>query len=96
MKKVMLTGMGVISLTKEKVEDMSREFVEKGKMTEEEGKKFVNEILEKSDESKNELKKQIEKIVGKTMEKMDLASKSDIEAVKSELAEIRKKLSESE
>jgi hypothetical protein len=30
------------------------------------------------------------------MEKMDLASKSDIEEVKSELADIRKKLSENE
>ena len=88
-KKAMFTGIGVMSLTKEKIEDIAGEFVSKGKLSEKEGKKLVNDLLERSEESKGELKKQIEAVVKSTLAKMDIATKSDMEALKSELAGLR-------
>jgi len=91
-KKAMFTGIGVMSLTKEKVEDIANEFVAKGKLSEQEGKKLVNDLLERSEESKGELKKQVEAVVKSTLAKMDIATKSDMEALKSELAGLRDSL----
>lgn len=95
-KKTMLTGLGVVSLTKEKVEEIAKDFVEKGKMSEQEGSKFVQELMEKSEESKEELKKQIDSMITKTMTKMDIATKSDLEKIREELEEIKSKIPEKE
>ncbi len=88
-KRAMFTGIGVMSLTKEKVEDIANEFVEKGKLSEQEGKTLVKDMLERSEESKGELKKQIELVVQSTLAKMDIASKSDIDSLKNDLSELR-------
>ncbi len=88
-KKAMFTGIGVMSLTKEKIEALAADFVEKGKLSEQEGKKMVEEMMARSEESKDELKKQIEQVVQATLGKMDIASKSDMEELKKELAALR-------
>ena len=91
-KKAMFTGIGVMSLTKEKIEDIAGEFVAQGKLSEQEGKKMVNDLLERSEESKGALKKQIEAVVKSTLAKMDVATKSDMESLKSDMADLRESL----
>jgi polyhydroxyalkanoate synthesis regulator phasin len=95
-KKAMFTGIGVMSLTKEKVEEIAGEFVAKGKLSEQEGKNLVNDLLERSEESKGEVKKQIEAVVKSTLVKMDIATKTDIDALKSDLAGLRDSLQDKE
>ncbi len=95
-KKSLLTGLGLASLTKEKVEDVAKAFVEKGKMTEQEGRELVDELLARSEESKEELKKQIEERINAVMEKMNLARQSEVDALKKEIAELREESNTSE
>jgi len=71
---------------------VAQEFVEKGKMSKQEGEKFVGDLLKRSEESKQDLKKQVEKSVNSLVGKMDLAKKSDIAALRKELAKIKAKL----
>ena len=96
LKKAMFTGLGVMSLTKEKVEELAAEFVEKGKLSEQEGQKFVKDMVERSEASKDEIKKQIEFAVQATLAKMDVATKSDIEEMKTELASLKDALDKSD
>jgi polyhydroxyalkanoate synthesis regulator phasin len=91
-KKAMFTGIGMMSLTKDKVEEVAQDFIEKGKMSKQEGEKFVSDLLKRSEESKKDLKKQVEESVSGMMGKMDIASKSDVAALREELAEIKAKL----
>lgn len=91
-KKAIFTGIGILSLTKEKIEEVARDFIDKGKLSEQEGEKLVDELLKKSEESRQNLKKQIEEQVQALMEKMDLASKKDLAELKVELAEIKAQL----
>lgn len=95
-KKAMFTGIGMMSLSKEKVEEIAGEFVEKGKLSEQEGKNLVSDLLKRSEESKGALKKQIEAVVKSTVAKMDIATKTDIEALKSDLAVLRDSLKDKE
>jgi len=89
LKKAVLTGIGVASLTKEKIEEVSRDFIDKGKLSEKEGEKFVEEMLSRADESKQSLKKQTESVVEATLDKMQLARASDIENLKAEIGSLR-------
>ncbi len=89
-KKVLLTGVGVAALSKEKIEDLARDLAEKGKMTEQEGKALVDQLLTSSDEARQDLQKQIEAKVQVVLEKMDLAKKSEVDALKLEIEELKK------
>ncbi|PID45189.1 MAG: hypothetical protein CR981_00705 [Proteobacteria bacterium] len=92
-KKAMFTGIGMISLTKDAVEEVARGLVEKGKLSEQEGKKLVEELMEKSEESKSECKEQLDSMIQKAVAMMDIASKEDIERLRREVAELREQLS---
>ncbi len=100
-KKAVLTGIGVASLTKEKIEEVSQEFIAKGELSEKEGEKFVAEMLVRAEESKESLKKQVEGVVESTLSKMKLVRAEDveklqteIEGLRSELASMRKEVKE--
>ncbi|MBW1775327.1 MAG: polyhydroxyalkanoate synthesis regulator [Deltaproteobacteria bacterium] len=77
-KKTMLTGVGLASLTKDKVEKLAKELAKKGKLSEEEGKKLVEDLSKKSEKAKKDLEAQIEGVVKNTMEKMNLATREDM------------------
>lgn len=63
LKKTMMTGIGLALKTKNEVEELSREFIEIGKMNEEEGKKFIDEMMIKYASNKKELEDKIEKSI---------------------------------
>lgn len=88
-KKALLTGVGVAALTKDKIEEVAKDFIEKGKMTENEGRAFVDDLVSRSEESRIEFQKQIESRVQKVLEKMDLAQKSEVDALKLEIEKLR-------
>jgi len=88
-KKTLLTGIGVVALTKEKIEEVAKEFVEKGKITEQEGRALVEDLVARSEESRIEFQKQVEEKVESVMKKMNLAKQSEVDALRDELEEIR-------
>jgi len=77
-KKVMLTGVGLAAMTKDKVEEVARDLAKKGKLSEKEGKKLVDDLLTKSEKAKEDLEKDIEKVVKDTMKKMNLAGAEEL------------------
>ena len=88
-KKAMFTGAGIVSLTKDKVEELARDFIEKGKLSEQEGKKFVEELLERTKESKEALRQQIDERIQLALQKANIARGSEIEDLKVQIRELR-------
>ena len=88
-KKVMFTGLGAASLTKEKIEEIGRDFIEQGKLSRQEGEKLVDELRAKAEESKQEIKKQIEERVEEILKKMNLARMSDLDELKRQVKELQ-------
>ena len=87
-KKAMFTGIGIASLTKDKVEEIAKEFVEKGKISEQEGKKLVDELLTRSDESKEAIRQQVDERIQLAFQKMNIARSSEIEELKQQIKEL--------
>ena len=95
-KKAMFTGVGIVALTKEKVDEIAQEFVDKGKLSEQEGKKFVDELLKRSDESKEAIRQQVDERVRQAMQKVDIARSSEVEDLKAQIMELKEALEKKE
>lgn len=95
-KKAMFTGVGFAALTKEKVEDVAKVFVEQGKLSQQEGEKLVEELMNRSKESQQQLTKQVGEMVESTMEKMNLVSMKEIESLQEEIAGLKQRITELE
>lgn len=88
MKKAIFTGLGLAFMTKEKIEEFSKELVEKGRLSETEGKEFIDELQKKSDEARKKLEEQIENAVNNTLKKMNIATRDDISRIEKQLAKL--------
>jgi len=87
LKNVLYAGIGAAFLTKEKIEELKGDLIEKGKMSQEEGKQFVDELLRKSEKAKDQLDLWINKRVEDRIDQLNLATKDEI-------AELRRKIEE--
>jgi polyhydroxyalkanoate synthesis regulator phasin len=88
MKKAIFTGLGLAFMTKEKIEEFSKEIIEKGRLSDTEGKKFIDELQNKSEEARKKLQEQIQSAVNHTLKKMNIATKDDISRVERKLAKL--------
>lgn len=93
-KKMGLFGIGVISLTQEKVEEFSQEMIKKGELSREEGKKFVHELLSEREKQIQELEEKINERVKETFEKSGVVMKSDIIALEKKIEKLEKTIQE--
>lgn len=93
LKKVFNLGLGVLAITKEKAEAVVNELIKKGDVGEEEGKKLVNELIKKGQKSNKEIQTHIEKTVKDVMGKTDIATRSELNELKSEIKRLKEKLS---
>jgi|LGVF01.1.fsa_nt_gb polyhydroxyalkanoate synthesis regulator phasin len=78
LKKTMLTGIGIASMTKDKIEELGKKISAESKLTEEEGKKMVNDLLKQSEKAREDLEAQIQKLVKKSLEKLDIPIREDL------------------
>ena len=89
-KNVLYLGAGAAFMTKEKIEELKKDFIDKGKMTQEEGKKFVDDMIKKSEKAKEDLEKNIQKMITDKLDKMNVATKDDIADLHKQVADLKK------
>ncbi|MDX2497446.1 MAG: hypothetical protein QNL11_06035 [Desulfobacterales bacterium] len=93
-KKSMLTGIGLALIAKDEVEDLARELVNKGKMSENEGTKFLEDLQKKYDETQTKLEEKVQKAVKDFMKKADVVTGDELKGLKKEIRELKKAISE--
>ncbi|MCK4468292.1 MAG: hypothetical protein KAU60_08065 [Desulfobacterales bacterium] len=93
-KKTMLTGIGLALKTKDEVENLAEELIKQGKLSETEGKKFLEEIKGKYEDSQKKLEKRVEKTVQELLKKANLVTSDELNALKKEIRELKKAVSE--
>ncbi|MCX9088504.1 MAG: hypothetical protein OIN90_13185 [Candidatus Methanoperedens sp.] len=89
-KKMGLFGVGVISLTQEKIEEFSQEMIRKGEISRDEGKKFVKEVLSEKEKQMEELEDKINEKIKETFKKSVVVMKSDITALEKKIEKLEK------
>jgi len=91
-KKTILTGLGIVSLTKEKAEKLVKDLIKEGEVSESEGSKLVKELLEKVEDNKKSMEKKIEKTVCDVLKKLNIPNRKDIVGLNSKIDKLEKKL----
>jgi polyhydroxyalkanoate synthesis regulator phasin len=90
LKKTYLAGAGLAAKTWEEVESLSKEVVEKAKMSEKEGAKFIKDMKKRYDDTQKKTGTYVEKVVKDILKKMDIATAADIKALKKEIQQLKK------
>jgi len=94
MKKLLLTSVGLAITTKEKVEELGREFIERADMSSAEGKKFMEDLMKQSDKACKDLEKKIDEVVKERVKKLGFATKEDIKRLEAKINALTPKKAE--
>jgi polyhydroxyalkanoate synthesis regulator phasin len=85
LKNFVYAGIGAAFMTKDKIEEL----VEKGKMSQEEGKQFVDDLLRKSEKAKDQLDLWINRRVEDRINQLNLATKDEIAELQRKIEELQ-------
>jgi polyhydroxyalkanoate synthesis regulator phasin len=89
LKNLLYLGAGAAFVTKEKIEELKNDLVDKGKLTQDEGKQFVDDLLKKSDDFKGKFEEKINDAVTEQLDKMNVAKSDDIDDLRAQIQELR-------
>ena len=89
LKKSMLTGIGMALKTRDEVEDLAKDWANRQKMSEEEGRKFLDDLMKKYDTSVDKLEDRVEEIVKKVLTKINIATKDEVKILREEIDRLR-------
>lgn len=89
LKNIVYTGVGAAFLTKEKIEELKGELVEKGKISQDEGKQFVDELINKSEKAKDQLNQWINAQVEARIKQLNLVTSDDLAELRTQVEELQ-------
>lgn len=89
--KMMLAGLGAISMTRDRAEKIFDEYVDRGKLEKENRTGFVKAVMDAADKNRAELEKLIAKQVRETVEHLNLPTRDDVQRLEQKIDELLKK-----
>ena len=92
LKNSILTGVGMALRSKKEIESLAKEFAEQSEMNQQEAKDFLKECQKKYDQAKTDLDKKIETSIEGILKKLDLPSRSDIDALNKRVDALAEKI----
>lgn len=93
-KKFVYTGVGLVSMTKDKLQKAIDDMVKEEKISTKEGERIVKDFLENTGEKKKELEESLKKAVDKAIEKLNFAKSKDLEELRKRVEELENKMKE--
>ncbi|MEA3457040.1 MAG: hypothetical protein U9R26_11080 [Campylobacterota bacterium] len=84
LKEMLYTGIGGAMLMKERVEEELKKLEDKGKLSKEDAQQFLDDLKAKGEEEETKLKEQIKEALKEVIEEIGLATKEDIEKLKTD------------
>jgi poly(hydroxyalkanoate) granule-associated protein len=93
-RRVLLASMGAMALAQEEMEDFVSKLVERGEIAEKDGKKLVREMMDKRKKEAKKAESEVDKRIEELLDRMNVPSKSDIEALSAKITALTKKVDE--
>ena len=87
-KKLGLIGIGLVSMTEEKITEFTNELIDKGELNKEEGKKLVKELIDEKKKQKDELEDKISSKINEYIEKINYAKSDDVKDLEKRIEEL--------
>ena len=89
LKNILYTGIGIAFLTKDKIEELKADLVEKGRISQEEGRQFVDDLLRRSEKARDQLDLWINERVEERIEQFNLATRDELADLRRQVEELQ-------
>lgn len=96
LKNLVYTGVGAAFLTRDKLDEIRKELVERGNLTREEGKEFVEDLLKKSDSARDQLELWLNRKVEERVKGLNLATADEVNDLRRKIEELQVALNKKE
>jgi poly(hydroxyalkanoate) granule-associated protein len=93
-RKLMLAALGAAAIAEEEIEALVNRLVERGELAEKDGKKLINEAMEKRKNKTATVTDELNKNVNDVLQRMNIPTKADIDALGQKIAGLSKKIDE--
>jgi polyhydroxyalkanoate synthesis regulator phasin len=93
-RKSLLATLGAAVVTKEKVEEATRGWVEEGKISRADAERLAQELVESGQHQWGEIQTKVGDMVRKGLDTMDIGSKKEFRELKARVEELERKLSQ--
>ncbi len=93
-RKVLLAGMGAVALAQDEVEAFVNKLIERGEIAEKDGKNLIDDLREKRKKETKKAEKEVNKRIEEVLERLNVPSKADIEALNQKIATLTEKIDE--
>jgi poly(hydroxyalkanoate) granule-associated protein len=84
--RLMLAGLGALSMTRERAEKIFDEYVSRGQAERDTRSGFVKEVMDSAERTRLELQKLVSDQVRQTMKSLQVATQEDVQRLEGEMA----------
>ncbi len=91
-RKGLITGLGAVILTREKIETVCRKLVEDAKISKEDAQKLADDLYHAGEKQWGDFEKIFKEAVRSTMDSLNIGSSHDLKLLKDKLDNIEKRL----
>ena len=97
-RKILYASIGAVALTQEEVEKFVNKLIERGEIAEKDGRKLIKDIMnkrrKKGEEVQADAKQQVDGRMKDILDRMNIPSKSDIDALNEKITILTEKIDE--
>ncbi len=90
-EKGLLAGLGLLDLSREKIEELVGELEKRGEMSRQDASEFLHKAMERGRHEKEDLEKKVQGFVEQAFARMSLATRADLERLEKRLASLERK-----
>jgi len=93
-KKAALLGMGMVSLTEEKMKELVDDLEKKGEVSGKEGRELLDKLMSKVDGDRKSGEEKLKDILATSLSKVNIATKEEIDALEKKVSRLEKRVAE--
>lgn len=94
LRKLVLMGLGIVSLSEEKLRELIKEMEEKGEVSKEEGEELFKKILARAEEEKRVVEEKVRGRVREVLERMDIVTREDFLKLEKKVNSLERRIRE--
>jgi polyhydroxyalkanoate synthesis regulator phasin len=94
LRKLLLAGLGTVVVAQDEIEHFIEKMVEKGEIAEKDARKLIKEVVDRRKEGAKKAEAEIDKRVEEALNRMNIPTKADIEALSNKISTLTKKVEE--
>ncbi len=94
LRRVLLAGIGAVALAQDEMDEFVGRLVDRGEIAEKDGRKLVQELRDRRRERVHGAEENLEPKIQKLMDRMNVPSKKDMEALSEKIGRLADKVDE--